>query len=267
MLFIDKAENIRDVPPSSIVFFGSSRFSGYVLEELERAGHVPIMKITNAKAPLPIRQLADAEADLFIVASFGKILPREVIDMPKHGSLNVHPSLLPKYRGPSPIQTQLLDLPGRGVGVTIIKMDEKMDHGPIVAQEEVPISPWPDHYHMVEEKLGRAGGKLLVKIIPEWLKRKREEKAQDESRATYTKLIKKEDGLIKLDGPAEENLRKVLAYSTWPGAYLFFKSKRDKEIRVVVKDAEIKDNQFRPTRVIPAGKKEMDWEDFLRGNA
>lgn len=142
-----------------------------------------------------------------------------------------------------------------------------MDHGPIVAQEEVPISPWPDHYHMVEEKLGRAGGKLLVKIIPEWLKRKREEKAQDESRATYTKLVKKEDGLIKLDGPAEENLRKVLAYSTWPGAYLFFKSKRDKEIRVVVKDAEIKDNQFRPTRVIPAGKKEMDWEDFLRGNA
>ncbi|MEK7227424.1 MAG: peptide deformylase [Patescibacteria group bacterium] len=256
ILFIDKAEEVRDVPPLSFVFFGSSQLSKYVLEELERAGHVPIMKIASAKAPLPKLP----EADLFIVASFGKILPREVIDMPKYGSLNVHPSLLPELRGPSPIQNLILQ--NKNPGVTIIKMDDKMDHGPIVAQEKVSVIPFPDHYDVLEEKLARAGGKLLVKIIPNLPK----PIPQDNSRATYTKLVKKEEGLLNLEDDAQVNLRKVLAYSTWPGAYLLFKRKTGKEIRVVVKDAEVKEGKFTPTKVIPAGKREMDWQDFLRGN-
>ena len=239
------------------VFFGSSQLSKIVLEELVSAGFSPILKITDAKVPLS--ELP--EADFFVVASFGKILPDEVLRKPKFGSLNVHPSLLPELRGSSPIQNLILQ--NKEPGVTIIKMDEKMDHGPIVAQEKVVIEPYPDHYEVVEEKLARAGGRLLAKILSHLP----EPKTQDESKATYTKLIKKEDGLINLNDDADKNLRKVLAYSRWPGAYFFFQTKNNKNLRVVVKDAEVRDGKFIPTRIIPEGKREMDWQDFLHGNA
>lgn len=239
------------------VFFGSSRFSTFVLDELTKAGYSPLLNITSAKEPLPELPVAD----LFIVASFGKIIPQSILDLPKLGALNVHPSLLPKYRGPSPIQNQILT--AEEVGVSIIRMDAEMDHGPIVAQEKVALTPWPDHYDVVEEKLGRAGGELLVRVLSESMT----ETAQDHEQATYIKMIKKEDGLLDLNAPAEMNYRKVLAYSTWPQAYFFFKKKTGDEVRVVVKDAVVKDGIFTPTRVIPAGKKEMDWESFLRGNA
>ncbi|MBI1974707.1 MAG: peptide deformylase [Candidatus Zambryskibacteria bacterium] len=276
ILFTDKAKNVRDLPPNQLpkfVFFGSSTFSKYILEELEKAGFSPILNITTAKK-LP----ALPDADVFIIASFGKILPKEIIDLPKHGSLNVHPSLLPKLRGPSPIQNIILGL--SEPGVSIMKMNEKMDEGPVLTQEKVPISPWPDHYNIVEEKLGRAGGKLLAEILPKWINGKINIKEQNVGAATYTKLIKKEDGLLNLDDPAEMNLRKVLAYSTWPGAYINFKRKNParhgfavgesgggKEVRVIIKDAEIEGGRFVPIRVIPAGKREMNWQDFLRGNS
>ena len=261
ILFTDKAKNIRDLPPVKInikfVFFGSSTFSTYVLEELEKAGLSPILNITSAK-DLPVLP----EADVFIVASFGKILPKEIIDLPKHGSLNVHPSLLPELRGPSPIQNTILGLDTPGV--SIMKMDEKMDNGPILAQEKVSIEPWPDHYDIVEEKLGRAGGKLLANILPRWLNGKAKVQEQNAGAATYTKLIKKEDGLLDLEDDPETNLRKVFAYSTWPGAYINFKRKNGQEVRVIIKDAKVKDGEFTPTRVIPAGKREMAWQDFIR---
>lgn len=277
ILFIDKAENVQDLPPSKnvrFVFFGSSQISSYVLEELEMMGLSPILNITSAKDPLPMEKLQELDADVFVVASFGKILPKELIEMPKYGSINVHPSLLPKLRGPAPIQGAIMGL--GEPGVTIIKMDEKMDHGPILAQAKVTVTPWPDHYRVVEEKLGRAGGQILATLLPLWIQGEVEEKPQDHGGATYIKLIKKEDGLINLDDPAENNLKKVLAYSTWPGAYMFFSAKggsaspgggKRREIRIVVKDAQIVEGKFVPTRVIPAGKKEMNWQDFLRGNA
>ncbi len=248
---------------TKFVFFGSSQFSKYVLEELEKAGFSPIMNITSAREDLPMDKLRELNADLFVVASFGKILPKELVEMPKFGTVNVHPSLLPTLRGPAPIQGTIL---GLGTpGVTIIKMDEKMDHGPILAQEKIELVPFPDHYAIVEEKLGRTGGKLLVEVLSRetpWT-----ECEQDHDHATYIKMIKKEDGLLDLKDDAEKNLRKVLAYSTWPGAYIMFKKKNGEEIRVVIRNAKKVEGQFIPTRVIPAGKKEMDWQDFLRGNA
>lgn len=298
ILFIDKAENVQEILPSKdatasggvplkavikFVFFGSlpagkagSRFSDYVLEELEDMGFSPMLKITSAKEPLPMEKLKNLGAEVFVVASFGKILPKELIELPKHKTLNVHPSLLPQLRGASPIQGAILgqDKPG----ITIIRMDEKMDHGPILAQAKVSLFPWPDHYRVVEEKLGRAGGRILGELLPKWILGEIRERPQDDARATYTKLIKKEDGLLNLGDPAEENLKKVLAYSTWPGAYFFYKRKRParhasqgkagggEEVRVIVKDAKVENGEFIPTRVIPAGKKEMAWQDFLRGN-
>lgn len=248
------------------VFFGSSRFSEFVLDELERAGHVPMRKITSAREPLPsLDELRAIGADVFVVASFGKILPKELLEIPKYGSLNVHPSLLPELRGPAPIQGLILD---RGTpGITIIKMDEQMDHGPIVAREKIDLASWPDYYAIIEEKLARAGGKMLLSILPRWIEGGITPTEQDHARATFTKMIKKEDGMLDLTAPAEINWRKVLAYSTWPGAYLLFKRKTGDEIRVVVKSGKFENGQFIPTRVVPAGKREMAWEDFLRGNA
>jgi|GEM_PF-2357011 len=249
-----------------IVFFGSSRFSELALDELEKAGFSPVLKITNARDPLPQEaELKALEPDLIVVASFGKILPMTLLDLPRGKSLNIHPSLLPRLRGPAPIQGTILGL--AEPGVTIIRMDEKMDHGPIVAQEKAELSPWPDHYAQVEEKLARLGGSLLARIIPDWLEGKIKELPQAESEATYIKMVKKEDGLISPEDPAEENLRKVLAYSSSPGAYLMFKRKTGQEIRVIVREARIESGRFLPLRVIPAGRKEMDWEAFLRGNA
>lgn len=277
VLFIDTATDVKDMPPEDLetqdkkskkklkfVFFGASTFSRYVLEELERSGFSPSLNITSSREPLPIDKLKKINADVFIVASFGKILPKEIIDLPKYKTLNVHPSLLPKLRGATPIQNTILGL--GDAGVTIMRLDEKMDHGPIVAQEGLTISPWPDHYRVVEEKLGRLGGQMLSSILPGWISGEIKEVAQDDTQASYTKEIKKEEGLLDLSHPAEENLRKVLAYSTWPGAYIIFKNKFGKDVRLVIKDAKINEGKFEPTRIIPAGKKEMDWQDFLRGN-
>lgn len=267
ILFIDEAENIQDIPPVKnikFVFFGSSQFSKYVLQELESAGLSPAINITSTKDLLPMEKLEGLDADVFIIASFGKILPKELIEMPKFKTLNVHPSLLPKLRGPAPIQNMILM--DEEPGITIMRIDEKMDHGPIIARAKVSITPWPDHYRVVEERLGRAGGRILGTILPDWINGKIRESPQDHAKATYTRLIPKEDGLLNLEDPAEINLKKVLAYSTWPGAYMFYKKKNGKEIRVIIKDAKVENGKFVPTRVIPAGKREMNWQDFLRGN-
>ncbi|MBX4181651.1 hypothetical protein KW807_02190, partial [Candidatus Parcubacteria bacterium] len=123
------------------------------------------------------------------------------------------------------------------------------------------------------ERIARAGGRLLTQLLPKWISGEVEALAQDDSLATYIKLVKKEDGLIDLVDNPETNYRKVLAYSTWPGAYIYFKRKTGDEIRVVIKNAKLVDLpaqagvQLVPTKVIPAGRKEMNWEDFLRGNA
>ena len=239
-------------------YFGSSKFSEYVLDELRQADYEPAFNVTNAKESLPELK---TDIDLGIVASFGKIIPKGYLDTPRYGFINVHPSLLPELRGPAPIQNLILQ--NREPGVSIIRMDEKMDHGPLLAQERVAVEPWPDHYAVVEEKLGRAGGRLLVRV----LNGEAAERDQDHDSATFVKMIKKEDGLLNLNDDAEVNLRKVFAYSTWPGAYIMFKRKHGDELRVVIKNAKIVNGQFVPTLVVPAGKKEMDWESFLRGNA
>ncbi len=250
----------------SFVYFGSSRFSEIVLSQLEKEGYKPILNITSSRTSLPsLEELRKLNAELFIVASFGKILPKELLDIPTHGSLNVHPSLLPQLRGPAPIQATILG--GGEPAVTIIKMDEQMDHGPILAQEKVALSPWPDFYETVEEKLAQAGGKLLAEVIPRLLSGELKAAPQKESEATTVSLIQKEDGELDLAAPPEENLRKLYAYSHWPGVYFFFETKMGKKLRVVVKKAEISEGKFVPLRVIPEGKREMLWQDFLRGNA
>lgn len=274
-----------------IAFFGTPMFVTFTLDELERAGIVPDLIVTVPDKPagrgllpkasavkewavlrnITIFQpenlkteyslLKDGNFDLFIVAGYGKFLPENLLSLPRRGTLNVHPSLLPKYRGPSPIESAIL-ADEKTIGISIILLDEKPDHGPIVAQEKLPM-PEPPLRSAVEMLLWRTGGELLGRVIPSWVKGSHEATPQDDSQATFTKKMQKEDGLIDLAGNARENYLKTCAYEGWPGTY-FMARQGIKNIRVKIVSATYKNGAFTPVRVIPEGKREMDYADFLR---
>lgn len=273
-----------------IAFFGTPEFAVYTLEELEKEGIVPSLIITAPDkpkgrkleiTPSPVKVWAeehfistfqpeifdeesiktftdDGNWDLFIVAAYGVILPKEIIDIPKHGTLNIHPSLLPKHRGASPLQTTILE--DNAAGISIILMDEKMDHGPLLAQEEIPfdgvIPTMPD----LGEKLFRRGGQMIGEILLQITGGTITKNEQDDAVATYTKKITKEDGLINLSDDPEKNYRKFKAYSTWPRTYFF--TENDK--RIVISDAELVNGKFIIKKVIPEGKKEVLYGSFIK---
>jgi methionyl-tRNA formyltransferase len=276
------------------IFFGTSGFSVIILEKLKEAGFVlaliitgedkpkgrhliltpPPVKIWAEKNNIPFLQphslkdeslrstLHDLRSTLFLVASYGKIIPQSILDIPKHGALNVHPSLLPKLRGASPIQGAILT--ENQTGVTIMRMDAEMDHGPIVTQREVEVDDWPPYSMDLEKILAEEGGKLLVEILPAWFNGDLKEIEQDHYKATYTKKITKDDAHIDLSENPQTNLRKIRAYAGWPNAFTFF-IKDEKRIRVVIKRAHIDAGELILERVVPEGKKEMSYEEFRNG--
>lgn len=277
----------------AIAFFGTSSFSVGILEELKKADLKPDLIVTApdkkvgrhlALTSNPVKvwaqensleifeteklddtayqKLSEKNWDLFVVASYGTIIGKRFLDTPKHGALNVHPSPLPLLRGPSPIQyTILTDL--KDSAVTIMLMDEQVDHGPIIATEKVHIDQWPS-YDELEKTLARIGGNLLARTIPDWLAGEIKAHEQDHSRATFTKKIKKEDGLISLDADPKENFRKIQAFKSWPGAY-FFAERKHKKIRAIITSATLENNTLTIQKIIPEGKSEMSYSDFLRG--
>lgn len=284
---------------SRIAFWGTSRISVIVLDEMAHEGMFPSLIITAPArqkgrglemAPSEVKMWADAHHiptlepeeikseeflntldgnwDLFIIVSYGKIVPRVVLDLPKHGTLNVHPSLLPKLRGASPVQSAILEEEPVGepheAGVTIMLIDEEVDHGPIVAQEKIIIPNWPPKGSELEETLGILGGKLLVKTIPLWISGAITPTEQVHDQATYTKKITKGSGHITLSDNPERIYRKIRAFDIWPRAY-FSTTRNGKEIRVTVTEARLEGGNLILDRVIPEGKKEMAYEDFLRG--
>ncbi len=274
------------------VFFGSSQFSTFVLEELEKRGLLPALLVTGPDAPkgrklvltppvtkdwadkhsIPVFQpekLTSEAAgklkenggyDFFIVASYGIIIPQAILDLPKHGTLNVHPSLLPKYRGASPLQSAILD-DAQETGVTIIVLDAEMDHGPIVAQKKVAVPGWPVQTEALEELLAREGGALLAESLAAFLSGELKPVPQNDTEASFTKKISKANGFLDLSADARKNFLKIKAYSGWPSAY-FFAEKNGKQIRVIVKDAEFENGVLKMTRVLPEGKKEMSWSEY-----
>lgn len=281
-----------------IVFFGSSGFSVYVLDELKTHGILPELIITTPDkpkgrklvlTPTPVKiwaqknnieainpvslkkdnadlvsKLLSLSPQLFLVASYGKIIPQEILDIPQKGTLNVHPSLLPKLRGASPIKSAILS--ENETGVSIMLLDAEMDHGPIVAQEK--IISWennnPPYEKDLEEILGYKGGQMLAQIVPDWLENKIEVKEQNHGQATFCGKIEKSDGELDLTDNPEKNLRKIRAYHEWPGAFYFIK-RNGKKIRVNIKSARIENEKLILERVVPEGKKEMSYQDFLRG--
>ncbi len=149
-------------------------------------------------------------------------------------------------------------------GVTIMQIDEQVDHGPIVAQEKITVPNWPPKGKELEETLGKLGGELLVKTIAPWVSGSITPTEQDHDHATYTKKMTSGSGQIYLDDDPVRMYRKIRAFDSWPRAY-FTTTRNDRDIRVVVTEAHLAADKLVLDRVIPEGKKEMSYEDFMRG--
>jgi len=239
-----------------IIFLGTGEFGTTILRGLIQNGHKPVLIYD-------FKKIKELKPDLVIVASYGKIIPKKILQIPKYGCLNIHPSLLPKYRGPSPIQTTILK-GDKKTGVTIILMDEKIDHGPILDQREFLISNKKIAYLELSQKLAELGVKLLIQTIPKWVNNEIKAKTQDRSKATYTKILKREDGKIDWSKPNQEIERQIRAFNPWPGTFTFIKHK-NKTLRIKVLEANIKDNKLIIKKLQPEGKKPMSFEEFKRG--
>ncbi len=235
-----------------------------------------------------INELKKLKADLFITFSFGVILKEEFFSVSKMGGINIHPSLLPELRGPSPIQTAIL-LGMKKSGVTIQKMALKMDSGDILIQKTFDISPEDDEI-TIEERVSIIASDLIIQVLDQFEKKDLKPVPQDESKVTFCRLIKKEDGLINWSDKGENIINKVRAFVKWPIAYTFLDNNRiniykvkadinikfdhyknekdgkiifaDKNNRIVVK---VSDSLLNIELLQQGGKKILDWKDFLNG--
>lgn len=276
-------------------FFGSSEFSVDVLNELERLDFLPSLIITTPEkprgrglnfAPSLVKTWAESRKikaftpdklksddfieelrslgpwDFFLVASYGKIIPAEIFDLPKNKTLNIHPSLLPEFRGPTPIESAILIADKTGVSLMLI--DDQVDHGAIISQKPVEISDWPPYCSGLSRLLAEEGARLFFETVPDWLAGKIVAQEQDHDKASFTKKFSVEDRLIDLDDDAEKNLRKIRAFANNRNAYFLAKTSK-KEIRVAVTMARIENDKLIIEKVKPENKNEMSYEDFRRG--
>ena len=240
-----------------------------------------VRQVESFKKADDVVALASLKPDIIAVASFGIILPQSVLDISSYGCLNLHPSLLPLYRGPTPIPAAILA--GDDVtGISVMLIDEDVDSGPILAQRKVPIEP-ADTTQSLTGKLAYISAELLMEILPGWLSRSITPRPQRHEDATYTKMLNKSDGHLDWQLPAAELWRRVRAYYPWPVA---FTSWKDKGIRIL--EALPQSGQLdvpghvidlgcgevgvqtgrgilKLMRVQVEGKKEMGMAEFVRG--
>ncbi|MBI2610503.1 methionyl-tRNA formyltransferase [Candidatus Kaiserbacteria bacterium] len=277
-------------------FFGTSRIAVGILDELERENFIPALIVAapdarkgrgmNLTSP-PTKEWASAHDvptlqpdkldsdflrnmrvsvwDVFVVVDYGRILPKLLLDVPRRGCLNVHFSLLPRYRGASPIRSAILNN-DKNIGTSIILLVEKLDEGPIIAQKALELPSWPMKASALEDICLRESGQLLARILPAWVAGEIDAREQNHDLATYCEKIKKEDGLLDLSRDPYHNLLKVYAYEGWPSTYSFFERSR-KKIRVQILDAHIEDGTFIVDRVKPEGKRDMSYQEFSRSGA
>ena len=277
-------------------FFGTPELATVVLDTLESAGYLPTIVVTTPDqkknrgmqlTASPVKQWAskreietiapetldDATAeilrlkncDLFIVIYYGKVLPKEILDIPARGTLNIHFSLLPRWRGTSPVRAAILN-DDHSIGTSIILLDEKIDHGPVIAQKKIVVTEWPPRAQEMEALATRESAKLLVEILPSWLLGDIQGHEQNHDVATYCPSVAKEDGLLNLADDAYKNLLKIRAFDSTVGTYAFFE-RSNKKIRVNILGAHIENDLLIIDTVKPEGKKEMRYEEFLRSGA
>ena len=275
------------------IFFGTPEFAAIILEKLIQAELMPEAVICNPDKPTgrkqiitppPVKVLAQKygltiyqpkdknelleiikklQPDLAITAAFGMIFPKEILEIPKYGFINVHPSLLPKYRGPTPIQTAILN-GDKETGVSLFLIDEEMDHGPILAKRELefPISNF--QFPILSQKLAELGADLLIETLPKYINGEIKPQAQDESQATYTKKFSTQDAYIepkdleiaqeKGGDKAIEIERKIRALNPEPGTFTLSLSKGGLK-RTKLLEAKIIDEKLKITKIQVEGKK------------
>lgn len=262
-------------------FFGTPEFAAIVLEKLIAAGLPPSVAICNPDKPtgrkktvtpppakvtaekhairvmqppkLDTAEFEGKEFDFFVVAAYGKIIPEKVLRIPKLGAIGVHPSLLPKHRGATPIQATILSNE-RETGVTLFLMDEQIDHGPILAQRKIE-GVQNMNYEELHNKLAEIGGDLLIETIPKYLKGEFTLHPQNETEATYTKKIAIEDAYVDLEKDEPKWIeRKVRALNPEPGVWTLQRI-QDKTKRMKILEAELKDGKLILKKVQFEGKK------------
>lgn len=269
------------------VFFGTGDVSKETLDILKENGYIPSFIVTSPDRPQgrkmiltpPLvkvwaeennilyiqpekldteitEKLKSLNSDLFIVVAYGKIMSEEIIKVPRLGSINIHYSILPRWRGASPVESAVLN-GDKVTGITIQQMEYKMDTGPVIALEKVEIGK-DEKAQELRKRLIKAGGSLLVKMLPTILDGKLQPTMQEEEGATYCKKIKKEDGLVDIVKEDPEVLyNKFRAYAHWPRIFYFKEGKR-----IIISDASLEDGKFVIKKVIPEGKKEITWQEF-----
>lgn len=179
-----------------------------------------------------VERLADLNPDVIVVVAFGQILPQQVLDIPEYGCVNIHPSLLPKYRGASPVASAILA--GEKVtGVSIMLLDSGMDTGPVLAQKKLLIDT-SDTTESLEFKLAEVGARLLMEVLPKWFEHELQPERQNNRDAIYTKQISKKDGELNWKLPAIELERKIRAFYPWPGCYTRWNGKVLKVLEATV---------------------------------
>ncbi len=238
-----------------------------------------VIQPPKLRAPDAMEQLRGWSPELIVVAAFGQILRSDVLGLPQQGCINVHASLLPRWRGAAPIQAALL-AGDPETGVTIMKMDEGVDTGAILSQGELPIDS-DDTGGSLSDKLSRLGADLLIETLPRYLAGELHALAQDEQKATYAPMLKKEDALLDMTRPAEELARRVRAFNPRPGAFLLWEGANLKVHRAHMEPENSTAGQRLVVRghpalgtgngilvldeIQPAGKKSMDGRAFLAG--
>ena len=304
----------------NIVFMGTSDLAGIVLKSLlednyqistvvTQPDHISNNKKTITVSPVKqtaqtnenikilqptkldddfIKEIKQLRPDLIIVVAYGKILSEKILNIPKFKSINIHASLLPKLRGPSPIQNALLQGLSE-TGTTIMLMDKGIDTGDILAQEKITIQK-SDDYATLTSKLAVLSANLLLKTLPKWIAGKIDVKKQDNSKATMCQLIERSDGKISWNENAIDIINKFRAFRIWPGIFTFWENKKSlKKISLtdisLMENDPLKNNQFgevfknskgeiavqASTKAIIinklqlAGKKEVTIQDFING--
>jgi len=183
---------------------------------------LPVLQPLKARDEKFIGELRALKPDLMVVVAYGQILPQTILDLPQFGCLNVHTSLLPKYRGAAPIQWAIAEGEPE-TGVTIMKMDAGLDTGPILSTRRTPILPTDDS-QILHDRLAQLGAELLVNTIPIYVAGKILPQAQPAAGSTYAAKIKKEDGKIDWNQPAEQIWNRLRAFTPWPGAFTFLQT-------------------------------------------
>lgn len=249
-------------------------------EELAKKNNIPVLKPNTSKELLEV--LKTFQVDVGLLAAYGRIVPKEVIELFPGGIVNLHPSLLPQYRGSAPVEQAILDSKSK-TGVSVMRLSEKMDAGPVYAQKSIKLAG-DESKQQLADTLLEIGRDLLIDILPDILSGKLKPMSQNEQIATYSPRIKKTDGIIDWQKPASQIEREIKAYAGWPQSrtQLFGKeviitkahaiaatSKKPGTIEVIENAGILmvyaKSGYLCIERLKPAGKKEMSAAEFIRG--